>query len=45
MQKIYEKKLMYALAWDTADDIVNSFKAARDGEFKKLTCKSAFRVN
>lgn len=44
MQNIYSKKLSYALAWDKADDIENSFKLARDGEWKKLTCTNVFRV-
>ncbi len=45
MDKVYEKKLAYALQWDTADKIVESFKAARDGEFDRLTCANAFRVH
>lgn len=44
MQKIYAKKLSYALGYDKADNIENSFKLARDGEWKSLTCSNIFRV-
>lgn len=44
MQQIYDKKLSYALAWDKADDIEKSFKLARDGEWRKLTCNNIFRI-
>jgi hypothetical protein len=44
MQNIYAKKLSYALTWDRADNIESSFKLARDGEWKKLTCTNVFRV-
>lgn len=44
MQKIYSKKLSYALGYDKADNIESSFKLARDGEWKSLTCSNVFRV-
>lgn len=44
MQKIYAKKLSYALGYDKADNIESSFKLARDGEWKSLTCSNIFRV-
>jgi hypothetical protein len=44
MQKIYEKKLSYALAYDKADEIEKSFRLARDSEWRNLTCTNIFRV-
>lgn len=44
MQKIYAKKLSYALGYDKADNIEKSFKLARDGDWKSLTCSNIFRV-
>lgn len=45
MEKVYEKKLTYALQWDTADNIANSFKLARDGKYDQLTCANIFRIS